>query len=295
MTLPQTMAGMSAIADRFDAFLIDQFGMLRDGHSPYQDAAATPSALRQAGKIVIVLANSGKRSAENSERLAKLGFNATTWNWFFTFCEVAWRLLSTESKGPEPLPKSCLLISRDGDTSPIDGLPMRRVDNGAEADVILLAASGDDLYSLDHHRALLETAARRGVPCLCTNPEKVMLTRKGSSFGAGRIAELYQAMGGRVHWIGKPFPDIYATARDYLAGILTDRICCVGDSIEHDIVGGRRAGLYSVSSRRAYSRKPRNSNARRCSPSITPFPISYSRRLPGRKGFVYGFHAVAQY
>lgn len=246
MSGPQTIAGMSAIADRFDAFLVDQFGVLRDGRGPYPGAAAALSALKQAGKTVIILSNSGKRSAENSERLAKLGFDAKSWDWFLTSGEVAWRLLARESEAHADRPTACLLISRDDDTSPIDGLPLQRVDSGTEADVILLAASEGDVYPLEHYRTLLEPAARRGIPCLCTNPDKVMLTREGTAFGAGRIAELYQELGGSVRWIGKPFPDIYATAREFLSGIDASRICCVGDSIEHDIGGAREAGLSSV-------------------------------------------------
>lgn len=35
-----------------------------------------------------------------------------------------------------------------------------------------------------------------------------MLTASGLAFDAGAIAELYEALGGSVRWIGKPFPDI---------------------------------------------------------------------------------------
>lgn len=35
MTGLETIAGLGAIADRYDAFLIDQFGVLRDGRGPY--------------------------------------------------------------------------------------------------------------------------------------------------------------------------------------------------------------------------------------------------------------------
>ncbi len=240
---PERVTGVGALADRFDAFLIDQFGVLRDGRGPYPLAAETLTQLKAAGKRIVILSNSGKRSIENDLRLAKLGFDPQSWDWFLTSGEVAYELLKAE-QGERP--QRCLLISRDGDTSPIDGLRISRVEDGASADVILLAASEGDRYPLSHYEALLAPAAKRGVPCLCTNPDKIMLTADGTAYGAGRIAELYEELGGTVRWIGKPFADIYAVAREFLGATPASRICCIGDSIEHDIAGAAGAGLSSL-------------------------------------------------
>jgi len=244
---PLPLSGIGDLADRFDAFLIDQFGVLRDGNGPYPGAAETLLRLKQAGKTIVILSNSGKRSAENDRRLAALGFDPTSWDWFLTSGEVAWRILAFESRGEgKGISRRCLLISRDGDTSPLDGIDVDRTERGEDADFVLLAASEGDIHPLSYYEALLAPAARRDVPCLCTNPDKIMLTREGTAFGAGRIAELYEELGGHVRWIGKPFPDIYATARDFLGPIDPKRICCIGDSIEHDIVGAAGAGFASA-------------------------------------------------
>ncbi|MDO9414621.1 TIGR01459 family HAD-type hydrolase [Pararhizobium sp.] len=246
-----TISGLSELAGQFDAFLIDQFGVLRDGRGPYPQAAETLVALKAAGARIIILSNSGKRSAENDKRLAKLGFDPESWDWFLTSGEVAWQLLAAEAKtghaaGPGTTAKRCLLLSRDGDTSPLDGLDLVRTESGDDADVVLIAASEGDVFDLAHYEALLAPAARRGVPCLCTNPDKIMLTGEGTAFGAGKIAELYQSLGGTVRWIGKPFPDIYSAALDFLKHPDPARVCCIGDSIEHDIAGAAGAGLKSV-------------------------------------------------
>lgn len=232
------------VADRFDAFLIDQFGVLRDGTGPYPQASAALSNLRALGKKIIILSNSGKRSQENAIRLAKLGFDPTCWDWFLTSGETAWQTMAAE--GPEGGRKACLLISRDDDTSPLQDLPFDRCESGSEADVVLIAASEGDRHDLGHYERLLAPAARRGVRCLCTNPDKVMLTPSGQAFGAGRIAELYEALGGTVTWIGKPFPAIYDHAKAFLAPTPPERICAIGDSVEHDIAGARAAGLSTI-------------------------------------------------
>lgn len=247
MSQPSQILGLRDLQGRFDAFLIDQFGVLRDGRGAYPNAASTLAALKQTGVRIIILSNSGKRSAENDRRLAKIGFDPASWDWFLTSGEVAWQMLAAEvSKAPTGSNRRCLLISRDGDTSPLGGLDLERTATGEDADIVLIAGSEGDVHDLDHYRKLLEPAVKRGVSCLCTNPDKIMLTAEGTAFGAGRIAELYQELGGTVRWIGKPFADIYATAMDFLGHPDPERVCCIGDSIEHDVAGAAGTGLKSV-------------------------------------------------
>ena len=62
----------------------------------------------------------------------------------------------------------------------------------------------------------------------------------------GQVAKLYEQLGGRVEWIGKPHPIIYEIAREVLADVGAKDIICIGDSPAHDIVGGKGAGFKTV-------------------------------------------------
>ncbi|MGF7007530.1 TIGR01459 family HAD-type hydrolase [Aminobacter sp. BE322] len=239
--MPTQHDGIRDLAERFDVFILDQFGVLHDGTAPYPGAVEALVWLKQAGKRTLLLSNSGKRSAPNEARLAKLGFVSGSWDHFLSSGEVAWQSLRKQLSNEAGL--RCLLIARDGDRSAVEGLPLTLVDTGEEADIVLLSASEGDRYDLDHYRLLLQPAAARGIRCLCTNPDKIMLTSVGPRFGAGRIADLYAELGGEVAWIGKPFPEIYAAALDILGSPDPARVVCIGDSIEHDISGGQGAGL----------------------------------------------------
>jgi HAD superfamily hydrolase (TIGR01459 family) len=236
-----TLRGIADLADRFDVFILDQFGVLHDGVAPYPGAVEALVKLKNAGRRTLLLSNSGKRSAPNEARLVKLGFMPGSWDHFLSSGEVAWQRLRRSPRDTKGL--RCLLIARDGDRSAVEGLPLTLVDTGADADIVLLSASEADKVGLDHYRRLLGPAAARGIACLCTNPDKIMLTAGGPCFGAGRIADLYVEMGGPVTWIGKPFADIYAAALERLGNPDPVRVVCVGDSVEHDIAGGRGAGL----------------------------------------------------
>jgi HAD superfamily hydrolase (TIGR01459 family) len=70
-----------------------------------------------------------------------------------------------------------------------------------------------------------------------------MLTAVGPRFGAGEIADLYEQLGGSVMRIGKPYPAIYEAALELAGNPALDDVISVGDSVEHDIAGGKAAGL----------------------------------------------------
>jgi len=236
--------GIAVLAERYDVFLLDQFGVLHDGQQPYPGAVEALSALKRAGKTVVLISNSGKRAEPNERRLPKLGFEAGSWDHFVSSGEVAWRCFHEMAAAGTLRPGTrCLLISRDGDRSAIEGLPLILTDTGDDAELVLISASEGDRYDLDLYRGLLGPAAARQMPCFCTNPDRLMLTALGPRFGAGELADLYENLGGSVIRIGKPYPAIYEAALALAGNPDRERVVCVGDSIEHDIAGGVGAGV----------------------------------------------------
>lgn len=232
------LPGVAALLREADTFLVDQFGTLHDGSQPYPGALDALHRLRDAGKPVVVLSNSGKRSGPNQARLARLGFPPDSYALFLSSGELAWQRLARQGGAG----RRCLMVSRGNDDGFLDGLGWTATDRAGEADLILITGSEADHYSLRTYRDLLAPAAERHVPCLCTNPDRTMLVTDGLAPGAGRIAALYAALGGNVTWIGKPYKAIYGAALDRLGVAPGPHVMAVGDSIEHDVVGARGAG-----------------------------------------------------
>jgi HAD superfamily hydrolase (TIGR01459 family) len=236
--------GIGALAERYGVFLLDQFGVLHDGQAPYPGAVEALSALKHAGKTVVLISNSGKRARPNEDRLLKLGFAAGSWDHFVSSGEVAWRSFSDmAASGKLRSGTKCLLISRDNDRTAIEGLPFVLTEAGEDAELVLISASEGDRHDLDHYRQLLAAAAARKVPCFCTNPDRIMLTAAGPRFGAGEIADLYESLGGSVTRIGKPYRAIFAAALALAGEPERGSVVCVGDSVEHDIAGGKGVGV----------------------------------------------------
>lgn len=55
--------GLKGLAELFDVLLIDQWGVMHDGHAPYPGAVECMRELQRLGKHIILLSNSSKRKA----------------------------------------------------------------------------------------------------------------------------------------------------------------------------------------------------------------------------------------
>ncbi len=106
---------------------------------------------------------------------------------------------------------------------------------------MLILGSNAPRTSLADYRALFSGIS---LPAICCNPDKLMLTRDGLQPAPGSIAAIYEEMGGKVTWIGKPYAGIYEFALRRLGN--PRRVLCIGDSPEHDVAGGRGAGLSTL-------------------------------------------------
>ncbi len=219
--------GLSQIAQKFDGMLIDQFGVIHDGEKLYPGTAEVMRELHEAAIPVAVMTNSGKRAAANRDRLVRMGLRR---EWFVDAVssgEVAYRSLPR---------KPAYIIGRKGDDYGFDGIPL--VSDPRDAEVILFLGSDAPATSMDEYHHLLSGIS---LPAICCNPDKLMLTPRGLQPAPGAIASLYEELGGKVIWIGKPYAAIYEHALQVIGN--PRRVLCIGDSAEHDVAGGQNAGL----------------------------------------------------
>ncbi len=241
------MPGLAPLAADFDALLLDQWGVLHDGHQAYAGAAEALQRLRTAGKAVLLLSNTARRGSDNLHLLQRLGFAGHLFDGVVSAGDDARDALLHD---PDPFYRGlggrCGVLSRPGDRALAEGLGFEIVDDPAQADWLLLLSSEPPQQSLAAWQTLLDEAARRGLPMVCANPDLDRATADGRLLEApGRVAQHYEALGGVVRWHGKPQPRIYNTCLQRL-GLVRSRILAVGDSLPHDVAGALGAGLPSA-------------------------------------------------
>ena len=245
-TFTRFIKGIGDLANHYDAFLVDQWGVLHNGHAPYPGVVQCLKRLAWAGKQVIIISNSGKRSDGNEARMKKLGFPRNSYSHLVTSGEIAWQMLATGSGviGEYHRTPYLLLTSEPLETF-AQGLSVSFVDSIDQAGVILLAGI-DDTLPPSFYEAIIEEGVARKLPLVCTNPDLTRITSNGLQPSAGSIAQEYQTRGGKVHFIGKPYPEIYRYCLNLVPNVSASRILAVGDSIHHDIVGGQSVGLNTL-------------------------------------------------
>ncbi len=242
------ISGLAEIAGQFGGMLIDQFGVIHDGQQLYRGTIRVLTELRETGIPVAVMTNSGKRAEANRQRLIMMGVPRDCFVDAMSSGEVAYRQLRPSPlrggvgvgvRESERQKLRAYLIGKDGEDYGFD--PITFVKNPHNADIILILGSNAPKTSLEQYRTLLTGLT---LPAICCNPDKLMLTPSGLQPAPGAIAALYEELGGKVTWIGKPYPAIYAHAANLIGN--PKPILCIGDSAEHDVAGGRNAGFATL-------------------------------------------------
>ncbi|HUP96598.1 MAG TPA: TIGR01459 family HAD-type hydrolase [Usitatibacter sp.] len=237
------LPGVAALARDYDAFILDQWGILHDGERPYPGAIECLERLRASGKRIVVLSNSGRREEENLRVMAGMGFERRLFDRCISAGEDAREALERRSHPfHAALGRRYYAFTRDDNVSLLEGLPFERVVRVEDADfVIVIGIDSPPKVVADYEGELAAGAARR-LPMLCANPDVIRPSPTGVLDAPGALAQRYERLGGEVFYHGKPYPAIY----DSCVAALADyhgRIVAVGDAIETDVLGATRAAL----------------------------------------------------
>lgn len=244
-TMPErtrTARNLGEIADRFDAFLFDAFGVLNVGTSPIPGAPERIVALRETGKRLLVLSNTGSATLEQlAEKYRKWGFD-------FTKEEI----ISARSVLEAALadwPQQMLWSAIGPASSQLDCMPARvAVHDEAMLDradgFLFLSSAG---WTARRQEALIEALAARPRPVLVGNPDLGAPYENGMSREPGWYAHaIWDRLGLVPEFFGKPYANAFDAALSRLQGIDKGRIAMLGDTLHTDILGAAAAGIVPV-------------------------------------------------
>jgi HAD superfamily hydrolase (TIGR01459 family) len=238
------LSGVSQLAGRYDAFILDQWGVLHDGVNAYPGAGECVLRLREAGKRLVVLSNTGQSAQKNLELMRSLGFEPACFERFIGAGEDARAALAERRDAfHRALGRRCYAFTRAGNRSLVEGIGLEMVDRIDDADFVAVIGIDSPPLGVEDYEPLLQAGIRRGLPMICANPDIVRVSPQGTVAAPGALARRYEELGGRVYYHGKPYPAIYASCLRALDGCPPQRVVAIGDSVEHDVLGAARAGL----------------------------------------------------
>ncbi len=241
----QHLTGFAPLAERYDGFIIDLWGVIHDGVTPYAGAVECLTALRDAGKPAVLLSNAPRRAHVAQQAMRGMGIPDTLYTGILTSGEVSHRLLRDRT---DPwfaaLGRRIFHLGQARDLNVIETLPYELVGSPAEADFVLNTGphEGLSLTELAPYETLLQACRAADLPMLCANPDLEVIREGVRWICAGAMTKRYEAMGGRARWIGKPDPAVYAPVLEMLDRP-TSRILAVGDALRTDMAGAAAVGV----------------------------------------------------
>jgi HAD superfamily hydrolase (TIGR01450 family) len=231
---------LTPVLARYDYVLLDLDGCLWLGDDALEGAIDAVAALREAGKGIAFLTNDVRHAPEEFVRkLWRLGFQASLDEVVTCGAALQFVLADRSEKGAAFVIGSQALVDHVADAG------MRIVNNtqfATRADIVVVGAH----ERFDFRELRIATqAVLRGAELIGVTRDRRFPMPDGPWPASGAVlAAVEEATGRRAErTVGKPEPDMYAAARDRLG---EGRYLAVGDRLDVDVAGARRAGIDSA-------------------------------------------------
>jgi HAD superfamily hydrolase (TIGR01459 family) len=223
---------------RYRLILCDVWGVIHDGVRLYPGASERLKQWRGQGRFVLLVTNAPRPAEEVEAQLARLGLPRDAYDAVATSGEAGIAALNMLGApvGFIGTAADCAILERKG------------VAIAEDDQFVELACTGVEEGRPDpqDYRADLERWMERDVHMHCLNPDRLVVRGGIPEACAGAIADLYEMLGGRVTWYGKPHPAIYAHALRIAGNPPIDEVLAVGDSLQTDVLGAALMGFDTV-------------------------------------------------
>ena len=190
MTVP-LLPGIAALADRYDGFILDLWGVLHDGQHPLPGAVDALERLHAQGKRIVILSNAPRRAAAVIRRIAEIGIRPGLYDALLSSGEATWQWLAGDGKR---LGRHLYPIMAARDDNMLAGLSVEVVQRVEEADFILNTGVESAADKVEDFEAALVAGVGRGLPMVCANPDLMVIhAREGGDLRRRRGAALRAA------------------------------------------------------------------------------------------------------
>jgi HAD superfamily hydrolase (TIGR01459 family) len=223
---------------RYRLILCDVWGVVHNGVELYTGAVERLRQWRHEDRCVILLTNAPRTEEAVEQQLARIGLPRDCWDAIATSGEAGIAALNA-------LDAPVGFIGTAGDREVLEGRGVRIADGDDFTDLGCTGIREDEPDPRDY-RDELEKLASRDVHMHCLNPDRMVVRGGVPEACAGAIADIYQMLGGRVTWYGKPFPAIYEHALRRAGNPPKDEVLAIGDGLQTDILGAARMGFDTV-------------------------------------------------
>ncbi|WP_055048194.1 TIGR01459 family HAD-type hydrolase [Devosia sp. A16] len=238
----QALAGLRGIAPRYDVVLSDIWGVVHNGIAAHPTAVEALVNYRRNGGRVVLISNAPRPHGPIIEMMDGLGVSREAYDDVVTSGDATrvvlerYRGQTVHYVGP----------AHDND-SLFEGLDIS-IGQAEDAKAVVVTDLDTDHDAPDMYNERITLWLSRNLPLIAANPDRVVEHGDQILYCGGALADLYEARGGMIVMVGKPYKPIYAEAlrlAETAAGRPVDRarILAIGDSVRTDAIGAAGAGL----------------------------------------------------
>ena len=236
MTKNLDKEGLSSIADNYELFYVDLWGVVHNGVSLHQEAIKALNEITKKKKDYILLTNAPRPNHAVKSFLEKLGMKKEVREHVFTSGEAALRYLKKHF-----LDKTFFHVGPPRDFDLFRDFRKNKLENIDSCDYILCTGLFDDHdEDLKYYKDLFEKSLKKKM--ICTNPDLIVDRGKKRELCAGSVAIVFEKMGGEVIYFGKPYPEVYNQSFDNK----NKKILSIGDNLNTDIKGANLLNFDSL-------------------------------------------------
>ena len=227
MTKNIDIEGLRSIADNYDLFYIDLWGVVHNGITLNEKAIIALKELLKMKKDFVLLTNAPRPIEPVKIFLEKMGMSKEIREHVFTSGEAALNYLKKN------YPKEKFYhIGPPRDFDLFSNFKNNQSKNLDNSEYLLCTGLFDNHNSdLNYYKELLEKYSHKKM--ICTNPDLIVDRGNKRELCAGSIAMLFEKLGGEVIYFGKPYPEIYNQSFDNNG----KKILSIGDNLNTDIKG----------------------------------------------------------
>jgi|TARA_B100000787_G_C16152033_1_gene277022 HAD superfamily hydrolase (TIGR01459 family) len=227
MTKNLDKEGLRSIFDSYDLFYIDLWGVVHNGIKLHEQAIKALNELLKMDKDFVLLTNAPRPIQTVKIILEKMGMEEKLRNCVFTSGEASLSYIKKEYEfkkfyhvGP----------SRDFDLfKDFKNYKSNRID---DCEYLLCTGLFDEKdKDLNYYKKLFEKHVEKKM--ICTNPDLIVDKGSKREMCAGSVAMVFEKIGGKVVYFGKPYPEVYNQAIDNK----NKKILSIGDNLNTDIKG----------------------------------------------------------
>ena len=228
--------GLKSVADQYDLFFIDLWGVMHNGIELYKESIDVLEKLSQKKKEFVLLTNAPRPNYNVIDFLKRMGLEEKFYSKVYTSGEAALNYLISNFIG-----KTFFHIGPPRDFSLFNNFEKNKIQKINEADYLLCTGLFDEHdKELSYYKILLKKEV--GKTMICTNPDLIVDRGKKREFCAGSVAKVFEELGGKVEYFGKPYPKVYNQATN----IKNKKVFCIGDNLNTDIKGANNQNFDSL-------------------------------------------------